>query len=384
MCHKMCGINYNATGDFMDYFPLSLASGDAFCNRTTEQKRLITNILESKPSLIVSPRRYGKTSLALQVIKKTKLDYAQFDFFSAVNLDDIEKIMLKGISKLLTRLEKGPRKLLQLASDLFSGLNIKISLDKISLSVELNGRSKNTADNILDLLERLEHLSEKYNKKIILLFDEFQRLYQISDDTSIEAVLRQVAQASKKLSFVFSGSNRHLLHKVFHDSNRPFYKLCDRLTLSRISEKDYKKYILKAASHYKVEINGNEINTIFECTKRHPYYINLLCSRIFRLKEINAEMIKTIWANYLEEERSQVANELDLISSSQRRMLITLARCGGIKSPRSQETIVLSGMPGSTNAQAMTFLEQKDYIYKDENDLYRILDPAIEGILTKE
>ncbi len=368
----------------MDYFPLSLAAGNAFCNRENEQKNLKYNILESRPTLIAAPRRYGKTSLALQTIIRTRLPYAQFDFLSAINESDIEKILLKGVGLLLGRIEKGPRKILKIATELFSGLSIKLNLDKLGVSLEINKKSIDPANNILNILERVEKLSEKYNKKIVLLFDEFQRIYQISESQAIESVIRQVAQSSKTLAFIFSGSNRHLLHQMFNDRNRPFYKLCDRISLERINEQEYIDYINSAASKTQgIKINDDAIKQIFHYTERHPYYINLICSRLWKLNKITKATIDTVWNAYICEERSQVANELDSLTNSQRKLLVTLARCGGTNAPRSKEFAVLSEMPGATIAQGLKVLEQRDYIYKDINNFYRVLDPLINAVLSE-
>lgn len=63
MTHNIWRSNINR--EKMDHFPQALASGYAFCNRKNEMERLKFNLIESRPTLIVSPRRYGKTSLAL-------------------------------------------------------------------------------------------------------------------------------------------------------------------------------------------------------------------------------------------------------------------------------------------------------------------------------
>jgi len=174
----------------MDYFPQALASGAAFCNRIEEQKRLRNNLIESRPTLLVSPRRYGKTSLALYTINKSKLHYAQFDFLSAVSIEDVEQIILNGIGKLINRIEKGVKGALKLATDLFAGLSIKLSSDALGLSVEINRKPEKSATSILSILERAEKLAKKYDEKIVLLFDEFQRVYQISNDYAVESVIR--------------------------------------------------------------------------------------------------------------------------------------------------------------------------------------------------
>ena len=57
----------------INYFPTKLAKGAAFCNRKAELKRLKTNIEMTNPALIVSSRRYGKTSLCLHTFSHIKL-----------------------------------------------------------------------------------------------------------------------------------------------------------------------------------------------------------------------------------------------------------------------------------------------------------------------
>jgi uncharacterized protein len=368
----------------MDYFPLSLALGKAFCNRKTELQLLKNNLIESRPSLIVSPRRYGKTSLAVNAISQIKLTHTIFDFLSAINESDVEKIILKGAGHLINAVEKGPKKALKIATDLFAGLSIKLSLDTLGLSIEINKKSEEPAANILKILERIEKLAEKYNKKLVLFFDEFQRVYEISENQSIESVIRQMAQQSRRLSFIFSGSNRHLLYQMFNDRNRPFYKLCDRITLERIGEREYELYLQEVAQKTGGKtLDTKVIKNIFVCTERHPYYLNLLCSRFWTQKKMTHDRVVEIWQNYVIEERSQVAIELDLLSHSQRKLLITLARCDGTTAPRSSEFEIISGMPGATITQALKFLEKKDYIFKDQFGKYSVLDPLFKAVLAQ-
>jgi len=367
----------------MDYFPLTIALGKAFCNRKSETKHLKVNIQKSRPTLIVSPRRYGKTSLALNTIRQLKLNYVHFDFLSVTDEDDIESIILQGVGKLILQLEKGVKKALRVATDFFSGLDIKLAIDRLGLTVEISQKKRKPVYNILSVLERIEKLSTTYNKKIVLFFDEFQRVNQVSEGASIEAVMRQVAQISKNLTFIFSGSNRHLLYRMFGDRNKPFYKLCDRITLERISSEEYYKHIQKAAlDKWSQELNEFIINRIFELTEYHPYYINVLCSRLWEEVLPTLSVVDYEWYGYIEEERSQVAIEMDLLSNSQRKLLIILARHDGTDTPRSGTFQNLARMSGSTITQALKFLERKDYVYKNQDGYYKVLDPMIKVVLS--
>lgn len=73
---------------------------------------------------------------------------------------------------------------------------------------EISQKTEKTPHTILKILERLELLAQKYEQKLVLFFDEFQRLSEVSKDHAIESILRQIAQQSQGLVFIFSGSNR--------------------------------------------------------------------------------------------------------------------------------------------------------------------------------
>ncbi len=384
MCYNLWHMVYDIEV-YMDYFPLTIAYGSAFCNRVNELDSLHNNIRLIKPTLIVSPRRFGKTSLVLHAIERSKLPYVQFDFLSAINEEDIERIILKGVGKLMTRIEKGARKALKLATDFFAGLSIQTVVDKIGLSIEIKQRTQKPVTTILNILERLEALSDKNNKKIILFFDEFQQVSEVTTDMAIESVIRQVAQRAKNIIFIFSGSNRHLLNAMFNDKTRPFYKMCDRIELERINAKAYTPYLQKAAkATWKKPLTDEVVELIFSYTKRHAYYLNLLCSRLWELKKLpSAENVVETWSKYIQQERSLVANELDGLSKNQRKLLITLARQNGIDEPRGGKFVSTSKMSGGTIGQALEFLVKRDYVYKDEEGYYQLLDPLIKAVITE-
>lgn len=370
--------------DMINLFPLSIASDNAFCNRTEELEKLGTYIKHHRPVLLVSPRRYGKTSLALRAIEASKLPYAQIDLFSAVDERDVERAVLKGVGKLLSKIESIPQKALKLASEIFDGTHIRAALTKIGIEIEISRTNdKKPAYRILDILEKLEKLSLKVNKKMVLFFDEFQCIREITVDHAMEGVFRQVAQQTKSISFIFSGSNRHLLNELFEDRNRPFYKLCERITLDRISEDKYTPHIQAAAkTKWKTIFSSEELQMIFMKSQRHPYYLNLLCSRLFsNKKKPSSEEISNTWGLYITEERSNVASELDLLSKNQKKLLIILAREQGTNEPLGQKFIKISNISKASLDQSLKFLEKRDYVYQDASGYYKVLDPLIATVL---
>ncbi len=367
----------------MDYFPLGLASGEAFCNRIQERKLIAENIKKARPTLIMSPRRYGKTSLVLQVLKSNNFLYAHIDLFSELNKADVENSIMKGVGQIIGKITPTPSKALKVAREFFANLKIKISLEDAGVSLDFDLPKKISKSDLKDVLLRFDEFLLKYKKKAILFIDEFQRINQIVDDISIEAVLRQIAQQSKNIIFIFSGSNRHLLKQIFDDRNRPFYKLCDRIILNRILPEEYNKYINFAATkEWKKNLGNEMINSILELTQCHPYYVNFLCSRVWQNSKLPTHQdVIDSWNKLILEERSQISAEIDLLSNNQRKLLIGLAKYEKTKEPMNKLFAIEISLSTSSIRQALTVLEQKDYIFKDSNGFYQLIDPLMNAVL---
>ena len=368
-----------------DYFPLTVASGPAFCNRIEEISKLRGYILNKRPTLVISPRRYGKTSLVLEVVQQTKLLYANIDLFSVIDEQDIEKALLRGVCGLIQAMESIPKRALALASSIFEGIHLRAYIGNLGISIEVQQRKEKPAYHILDILERLDKLAQKTNKTIILFFDEFQCIQEVTQNHAIESVIRQVAQLTKSISFIFSGSNRHLLAQLFDDRSRPFYKLCERISLERISKAAYKKHLQKIAKKkWQHELPKEVLDMIFYYTEEHPYYINQLCSRLWSQKGPTVEAVNIIWQQYIKEERSHVAAEIELLSKYQRKLLTVLARNNKTDEILGQEFVQIANMAKTTISQTINTLEKKDYVFRDEHGFMRILDPLIKYTLSQE
>lgn len=367
-----------------DFFPLGLAGGDNFCNREAERHHLLSNIRQMKPTLIISPRRYGKTSLVLQTIAESKLPYSHIDLFSEVNQKDIVKSILKSIGELIGKISSTPQRAMNTLKEFFAGAQIKLAIGVPGVSIDFDMEHMHHKNQLDTILSRFNTLVEKNKKKVVLFFDEFQRLGQVAKDYSIEAVLRHFAQKSKNICFIFSGSHRHLLNQMFDDSRRPFYKLCDRIVLTRIESEAYFPYIQAAAyTKWKRKITPNTINAILMITEQHPYYVNLLCSRLWLTNKLPTESdVASTWKKIAAEEKSQLGSEIDLLSDNQRNLLITLAKTGKIKALQSKDFIARIELSASSIAQSLAVLQERDYVYCDTEGFYRLVDPLLNYILS--
>src|SRR3990167_611944 len=72
------------------------------------------------------------------------------------------------------------------------------------------------------------------------------------------------------------------LSKIFDDKNQPLYMLCKKIILNRIEEGHFKKHIQKAAKkQWNSDLSDEMVSAILTLTELHPYYVNLLCDKLW-------------------------------------------------------------------------------------------------------
>lgn len=367
--------------NFTEYFPLGLAKAKSFCNRVKEQEILQRNVDAVLHTVLVSPRRYGKSSLAIKVTEESGLPYEIVDLFVAKNIKTIEEYILEGIQKLISKIMTVPEQAIKLLKTTLKNLNAQIVIGTNGVNIQFTMSGTDAASNILEALQALDKVLAKKKKKAVLFIDEFQQIGALAKGRGIEGAIRHVAQETRNIVFMFSGSNRHLLSHMFNDSNRPFYKLCHEIHLQRISTEDYTKYLNNVSKKAWGEILSADVLTkIFNCTEQHPYYVNVLCMRIWLCrKKPTVKSVRKLWEEYVFEERSKTINELNKLTANQYFVLNKIAH-GYRKRLTSHVFLSETKLPSSSVIQALDYLSKNDYIHKEE-DGYCIVDPLIKKSL---
>lgn len=314
-----------------------------------------------------------------------KWPYVKVDLYKAFCEEDVEKFILNGIGVLLGKLEKAPKKLISLAAEFFSNIHISVSIEKEGLRLDFSKRNKSPTDNILKALEKLHSLAEKRKKKIILYLDEFQVVGKICSNYAIEEAIREIAQASDYIEFIFSGSDRHLIEELFNDKKRPFYELCDVIKLDRISPDEYTNHLQKASlAKWGCKLSESAIKTILHYSECHAYYFNKLSSILWRGNQPNSSLVSEAWENFVIENKSAVERELALFTFNQRKMITFIAEENGVAEPFGKVFLAKINMSNSSAARAMEQLIKNDYIFIDDNTKkYNLLDPLIKGVLAE-
>ncbi len=364
----------------LDYFPLGIAKGDAFCNRIKERERLASNIKKGRHTLITSPRRYGKSSLALFVLAELGLPYERVDLFVAVNSKTVEEQILKGVNKLLNKISNTHEQTIHFIKNYIKKLKLQwmIGTDGINISLIPN-KDSDSVNVILEALLVLENLLSEKKIRAVFFIDEFQEI-GVLEDRGIEGAIRHVAQESKNISFIFSGSNRHILSNMFDSRKSPLYMLCDRISIERIAEEDYIHFINKIAkATWNKHLDQSIFDEIFKFTERHPYYMNVLCNNIWEVgchKMPSKEQVSLIWREYIFQEESKIAKEMSALNLSQKKVLVAIAK-GMTTNLTGKSALFHFNLTSGATTKILQQLKERDYIGLDMNKGYYVVDPAI-------
>ena len=370
---------------YENYFPLGIAKGKAFCNRESERKQLINNIKRNKHTIVISPRRYGKSSLVLYCLEQMKLPYERVDLFVAVSVKAIEEQILKGVKNLISEISSVPEQTVGFIKNYIKSLKSKWIVGTDGVNIELiPEKGSDPANTIMESLQMLENILKKKGKKAVFFIDEFQEVGVFANDTGIEGAIRHVAQESENLRFIFSGSNRHVLANMFDDRSSPLYMLCDRISIDRISEQEYVAYLNSVAKKtWKKNLDRTVIAEIFKLTERHPYYMNVLCDKLW-VRCINdlpiVKNVENAWKEYVLQEESKIAKDLSSLNTSQKKILIAVSQ-GISKDLTSKEILKKFNLTSAAVVKSLKLLEEQDYLNRNKEGEYIVVDPLIKSSL---
>jgi len=220
----------------------TFASDSTFLGREKEIS-LIEQLVSSSNNLVIySKRRMGKSSLIKEAIKKLPKNSIEIycDIFDITSPEDFATILLNSLSKsfkgdITTQIKK--------LSGLLKKVRVEPTFDPKSgnMSIKPIVKSLSFEEMIEDFFNTIFELSKRYN--IVLIIDEFQQISTIKK-IKLDAKLRKYIQEPENISYIFLGSKRHMLNKLF-EYKAPLFEMATPLCLAPLDIEDIYNYTKK-------------------------------------------------------------------------------------------------------------------------------------------
>jgi hypothetical protein len=244
----------------------SIVDDPYFTNRKKEIERVKSIIGSQNHITVISPRRFGKSSLVLKVAGQLERPYILIDLQLVTSTADLAAHILKRIYRIFPA-----AKIRSLIKNfrIIPTITINPVTNQMDVSFVPGSESLPVIEDVLNLMEKLS--SEK--KKLLVIFDEFQEVRRIDPDLMRQ--LRSVMQLHKMINYIFLGSQESMIREIFQKKKSPFYHFGLVLQLGKIPENDFLEFIQERMS----DVTDHAVDYAHQITgftACHPYYTQQL------------------------------------------------------------------------------------------------------------
>jgi hypothetical protein len=343
--------------------------GNFFTDRAKDAEHLEANLTHGINTILISPRRWGKTSLVKKVManvtgrKGLKIVYV--DVFSCKSEYDFYQLLAKAvIQQTSTKIEEW----MATAKEFLSKIITKVSfspdsIQEYSLSFEFPGNE----DAESDILQLPERIARKKNIRVVVCIDEFQQVAEFQDSLTFQKKLRSVWQHQQNVSYCLFGSKRHLMNDIFNDSSNPFYKFGDMIFLKKIPTEEWVPFICRKFMETGKTITEKQAERICEVTENLSSYVQHLSWIVWYKAQpvVTNEMVNLSIDELLEQNKVFFQREIEGLTGLQLNFLKALAN--GVSTGFSKKEVIRKyRLEGSANVQAIKkSLQKKDLIDVD-------------------
>lgn len=361
-------------------------SGENFTDRERETERLLMNFKHGVNTVLISPRRWGKTSLVqkvCQLARSEKLKIVYLDIFSCRSDRDFYDAFASAVLKQTSsKLDEW----LEHAKMFLSRISPKISfgtdpMNDFSLSLDLNPQD----DDIDEILQLPERIAREKGINIVVCIDEFQQIAEFNDSKTIQKRLRTVWQLQKSVSYCLFGSKKHLMNELFEKRSLPFYKFGDAIYLQKIDTQNWVDYICRRFESTGKHISKELAERICTQVENHSSYVQQLAWLVWihTDKTATSQDFELAYQDILDQNTPLFEKQTESLTTNQLNFLRAL-----IESPdselSSQEILQKYHLGSSANVVVIKKALLKKELIEIEKRKVIIPDPILKEWLRKE
>ncbi len=362
------------------------ASGENFTDREAETKRLLTNFRHGVNTILISPRRWGKTSLVQKVCRLAQSDKLRVVYMDAFSCRSERDFCDAFASAVLKQTSTKAEEWLESVKLFLSRVSPKISLGPdpmtdFSISLEMNPK-REEVDEILQLPEKI---ARKRGWRIVVCVDEFQQIAEFTDSKAFQKKLRSVWQLQESVSYCLFGSKKHLMNELFEKKSLPFYKFGDAIYLQKIGTADWVDYIRSRFEATGKRVSRELAEKICQRVDNHSSYVQQLAWLVWTHTEDEATErdFDNAWRDIVDQNTPLFEKQTESLTTYQMNFLRAVV--DGVSDEfTTQEVLRKYQLGTSANVSAVKrALEKKELIEVEKRQVV-IPDPILKEWLKRE
>lgn len=359
-------------------------SGDAFTDREKDTAKLVANFQYGVNTFLLSPRRWGKTSLvkkAKSIAENSKLKIVYVDVHLCRSREEFcERFASAVLTQTSNKMEEWMENAKMFLNRFSFGVNASADpTNEVTLKMQILPQEQSMED----LLQLPERIAKRKKISVVVCIDEFQQIGSFPNSAQFQTELRSVWQHHELTSYCLFGSKKHMMEAFFDDSSKPFYKFGDIIYLQRIPVEYWVKYITDKFHHEGKSITAKQATWIVDQVEGNSSYVQQLSWYVFQrtTKSVNNDIL----AEALTELVEQCVDVFEARTESLTAYQMNLIRCiadGNHTGLSSAKNISKYNLGSSSNVVIIKkSLLEKDLISVEKKDVF-LSDPVM-GIWLK-
>jgi uncharacterized protein len=310
-------------------FRYGIAVDEPYFIDREEEIRDYSKWLKSGQSIIIySPRRYGKTSLILKILKKLRKEgfkTVYIDFFKVNSRRRFAELYYSELLKQMPSWEKALRKI----SSLTKKVRPVVTLDNQGQpNISMRFENSNGEDDLTEVFDLPQKLAEK--KRWVVVFDEFQDINKLNGE-SFEKELRAALIHHTNVSYVFMGSKMHMLLNMFTNRHRAFYQFGRLIELVKIPGAILHDYLSTRFIDTGIKCNKQTIGKIIEACEAIPHYVQYLASGVWEEAmennfNLDEETLTKAIDKIITNQNDYFMKQYELLTAHQQRVLLAVTK----------------------------------------------------------
>lgn len=361
-----------------------LALDEGFIDREPELEALVTDLRSGQDVVLLAPRRYGKSSLALRAMQQAIADDVLVGYCDLLRTPTKERLAAALARTITDDLMSPVDGLLERATEVVRGLRVRPSLevDPDGAGIRFTFSSTREPADIDDTLERLLELPGRIGaerrRRVALVLDEFQEIVRI--DPALPNLMRSVFQTQPEVGHLYLGSKRHVMLALFDDRNEPFWRSARQVELGRIPTSAFRGFLTDRLAATERGIEEEALDLLLELTGGHPYATQELAfftwGHILRGHHARVVDVRAGLDDALRAEHNNLERIWDAATTNARLVLLALRE--GPLSLFAEETRRRHGLPAATFVQrAAKGLIRDDVVERRHDGKYVIAEPFL-------
>ncbi len=305
-----------------------------FVDRKSEIKQLVRDLADGQKVFLLSPRRFGKSSLVSMALLKLRKQHVRTVLITVSSYASYTQFLEKLAEKVLRA--AGPwdqvkNWVVRFFRRVKAEINVNPATGEIGFSLG-RGAESDPSPLAPEIFALPGELSENGGFRMAICLDEFQQIFGF-DGGTVENALRNEVQRQRRVGYVFAGSQPSLMEDLL-SPKRPFHKAGPKMFLDKIPAEDWQEFIAGHFERRGRHLEKEALDRLLQAADLIPYDVQRLAHEVWDDAELGSKRalgtadVERVLSRLVDGQSTLYEQQWERLSARQKATLHALAKRG--------------------------------------------------------